>query len=192
MKHKIILIVVLIAFMSAFVYANDIIAKAGDFYVMGKLGIGTTNPQSKLQVNGVVSADNIQGNVSIPQGVILMWSGSIASIPATCWHIADGKSGTLNLTDKFIVGAGSGYTVGTVGGNNNVTLSIAQMPSHSHNASTITGATNDFLGGSVAGYGINTPYSTSTPVSIVQSVGGSKAHENRPPYYALAYIQKTC
>ena len=33
-------------------------------------------------------------------------------------------------------------------------------------------------------------YSRSTSDNLVKSTGSGNAHENRPPYYALAYIMK--
>lgn len=51
----------------------------------------------------------------VPSGGIIMWSGSIASIPSG-WLLCDGTSGTPNLRDKFIVGAGSTYAVAAAGG----------------------------------------------------------------------------
>ena len=38
----------------------------------------------------------------MPQGGIIMWSGTIASIPAG-WSLCDGTNGTPDLTDKFVV-----------------------------------------------------------------------------------------
>jgi hypothetical protein len=40
----------------------------------------------------------------IPAGLIAMWSGSIASIPAG-WALCNGANGTPDLRDKFVVGA---------------------------------------------------------------------------------------
>lgn len=40
----------------------------------------------------------------VPSGVILMWSGTVATIP-TGWYLCDGTNGTPNLTNKFIIGA---------------------------------------------------------------------------------------
>lgn len=50
-------------------------------------------------------------NGTIPVGGIILWSGSIASIP-TGWALCNGSNGTPNLTDKFIIGAGNSYNVG--------------------------------------------------------------------------------
>ena len=51
----------------------------------------------------------------IPAGAIVMWSGSIGSIPAG-YYLCDGQNGTPNLKDRFVVGAGSTYAVGNTGG----------------------------------------------------------------------------
>ena len=131
----------------------------------------------------VATGDVIDASVqvlrAIPPGGIIEWSGAIVDIP-TGWHLCDGTNGTPDLRDKFVVGAGSGYAVGATGGAATVTLTIDQMPAHSHTvgvagaAGMIGGDDRAYMGGS-----------TNT-----SSVGGGQAHENRPPYYALAYIMK--
>jgi hypothetical protein len=45
---------------------------------------------------------DVSGNV--PIGGIILWSGTVASIPAN-WHLCDGTESTPDLRDKFIVGA---------------------------------------------------------------------------------------
>lgn len=40
----------------------------------------------------------------VPIGGIIMWSGTVAAIPAT-WQLCDGTNGTPDLRDKFVVGA---------------------------------------------------------------------------------------
>jgi len=77
----------------------------------------------------------------VPSGTIVMWSGSVASIPSG-WKLCDGTNGTPDLSGKFIVGYSSGNedynVIGNTGGANNVTLTTNQIPSHSH---TMTGST---------------------------------------------------
>lgn len=51
----------------------------------------------------------------IPSGSIIMWSGSIGSIPAG-YVICDGLNSTPDLQDKFVVGSGSTYAVADNGG----------------------------------------------------------------------------
>lgn len=71
---------------------------------------------------------------ALPAGVITMWSGSIASIPAG-WALCNGSNGTPDLRDRFVVGAGSAYAVGSTGGANSVTLTTNNLPSHTHSIS---------------------------------------------------------
>ena len=64
---------------------------------------------------------------NFPIGGIIMWSGNSATVPSG-WAICNGGNGTPNLTDKFVVGAGSSYTIGDKGGLNTVTLIASQIP----------------------------------------------------------------
>jgi hypothetical protein len=66
---------------------------------------------------------------AIPTGVIVMWSGSEASIPAG-WALCNGANGTPDLRGKFVIAAGGTYAVGATGGSAN-----AVVVSHNHGAS---------------------------------------------------------
>ena len=143
---------------------------------------------------------NQLGGGSVPSGVIVMWSGETTNIPSG-WFLCDGQNGTPDLRNRFIVGAGSSYGVGDTGGSNSVTLSVNQMPNHSHTGNvqlrynSVSGTFYDMIPSGVqsgvGAYGIatqnNNPNFTKVKLS---SAGGSSSHENRPPYYALAYIMK--
>jgi hypothetical protein len=72
--------------------------------------------------------DVAASSFSVPTGGIIMWSGSIASIPAG-WFLCNGTNGTPNLTDRFVVMAGGTYAVGASGGSAN-----AIVVSHTHTA----------------------------------------------------------
>jgi hypothetical protein len=73
---------------------------------------------------------------SFPSGGIIMWSGSIASIPSG-WVLCNGSNSTPDLRNRFIVGAGSTYAVDATGGSADATL-----PTHTHTAtSTVTDPT---------------------------------------------------
>lgn len=152
----------------------------------------------------------LQTAAGVPTGGIIMWSGTVADIPAG-WALCDGSNGTPNLRDKFIVGAGSGYAVGATGGEVAHILTVNEMPSHNH---TITdGAGSHNHGGATGGFGVGKNGSnnsasgsdktaaTSTEHNhsisgdgghnhTINPTGGGVAFENRPPYYALAYIMK--
>ncbi len=120
-------------------------------------------------------------------GMIIMWSGAISNIPSG-WVLCDGNNNTPNLRDRFIVGAGSSYAVAATGGVDSVTLTIAQMPNHSHPIQIRTGIDDN-------NFSFNQGFSSDAPTSggtfNSNTEGGGQSHENRPPYYALAFIMKT-
>ena len=122
---------------------------------------------------------NIVGS-GVPTGGIIMWSG--ASVPGG-WSLCDGTNSTPDLRDRFIVSSGSAYSIGNTGGANSVTLTVDQIPAHTH---AIT-AKND---GSPSGT-YSSPRSAYAAEIDSGSTGGGQSHENRPPYYALAFIMKT-
>jgi hypothetical protein len=74
---------------------------------------------------------------AMPSGAIVIWSGTTSNIPSG-WTICDGTQGTPNLSGSFIIGSGSGYTKGTTGGSNSLTLSTSNLPSHTHSGTTNT------------------------------------------------------
>ncbi|MDI6756685.1 MAG: tail fiber protein [Endomicrobiia bacterium] len=166
----------------------------------------------------------------LPVGTILMWGGTQASIPGG-WLLCDGSAisrttyarlfaaiSTVhgvgdgvttfqlpNLRDRFIVGAGSSYTVGNTGGANTVTLSLSEIPSHNHTGTTGTdGAhTHSYERATITtvkdGSGVWTVYNTwvtgttsnaGSHGHTINAQGSGGAHENRPPYFALCYIIK--
>lgn len=148
-------------------------------------------------------------DIGFHSGMILMWSGAITDIP-TGWVLCDGNNGTPDLRDKFIVGAGSGYIVGASGGSNAVTLTSSQIPSHSHTASIEVSGNHrhtvedvpvlqrDGTNGAWRITGVeNSPKNYYTTYAgehthniTINNYGSGMSHENRPPYYALAYIMK--
>jgi hypothetical protein len=74
------------------------------------LSVGSTNAVLTVD-SSTATGTKWTTNGTIPVGGIILWSGSIASIP-TGWVLCNGSSGTPNLTDKFIIGAGNSYAVG--------------------------------------------------------------------------------
>jgi hypothetical protein len=144
-----------------------------------------------------------------PAGVIVLWSGSIGSIPVG-WALCNGSNGTPDLRDRFIVGAGSTYAVNATGGSADAIVvshthtasstSVVTDPGHTHTAvtrggggpvfdqfapQTNAGSTNTATTNS------NTTGITVATTTTVDSAGNSGTNANLPPYYALCYIQKT-
>lgn len=104
-----------------------------------------TAPTAPFGTNTTQIATTAFVQAALPAGVIVMWSGSIASIPSG-WALCDGASGRPDLRNRFIVGAGSSYAVGATGGADTVTLTTANLPSHTHSISgsgTTSGQSND-------------------------------------------------
>jgi hypothetical protein len=158
------------------------------------------NGTSTTQIATTAFVTNTVQN-RIPAGVIVMWSGSIASIP-TGWALCDGGNSTPDLRDRFLVGAGSTYAVAATGGSANAVVvshthtasSVVSDPGHAHNYND-TNLLADYFGtGSNAATqttGTTTTATTGiTVATTVNSTGSSATNANLPPYYALAYIMK--
>lgn len=194
-----------------------ITSNAADLNILsGAAAAGVTSTEFGY-LDGVTSAIQTQITSSLfPSGGIILWSGSTASIPSG-WVLCNGSNSTPDLRDRFVVGAGSSYGVNATGGASSVTLSTSQIPAHNHSASssssttihdsghshsisalrpsesgntisTASGGTAVTASTNSATTGITASTSTSTSIG---NTGGGGSHENRPPYYALAYIMKT-
>ncbi len=122
---------------------------------------------------------------------IIMWSGSIANIP-TGWYLCDGSNGTPDLRGKFVLGAGGTYSVGASGGEETHVLTITEMPAHDHSSSFASaGHKHGPVPGSTGWTGGGTPMTGPDSTASVASQGGGSAHNNMPPYMALAFIMKS-
>ena len=141
----------------------------------------------------------------IPSKAVVMWSGSIASIPVG-WVLCNGSNGTPNLEDKFTMASTNSIeTELTTGGSKNInfsrtekhTLTLDEIPSHSHTMNDhdtqSTSPTNRGQSTQV-GSGSNLYRETRTA-----SQGSNEGHshtiedlpnKNIPNYYVLAYIMK--
>ena len=114
-----------------------------------------------------------------------MWNGSEGAVPSG-WYLCDGTNDTPDLRNRFIIGVGGKYKLGDTGGAETVTLTVATMPSHSHNVMMRQGDKGDWNSGEG-----NTNWGEKRTDSITSgATGGGLAHENMPPYYALCYIMR--
>lgn len=159
---------------------------------------GPTGPAGAIGPTGPTGTSS-----SIPAGLIMIWSGSVSTIPAG-WALCDGGNGTPDLRDRFVVGVGSSYGVGATGGANTVTLTAAQMPAHSHayrdrfhaegtqyvNAEILAELNSPTINFRGSGDTDTDNEWFSYVNKTTSPEGGGAAHENRPPYYALAYVMK--
>ena len=102
------------------------------------------------------------------------------------WAICNGNNGTDNLAGRVGVGYGLGYSVlGQTGGEKEHTLTIEQIPAHTHDTTfggddaNDSGSTNTWLQSSGS---LHTKTSTSK--------GGGQSHNNMQPYIINLYIMK--
>lgn len=162
------------------------------------------------RVNGV---DKELGGV--PVGTILPWYGKLSEIPSG-YSLCNGTNGTPDLRDRFLVGAGTLYSLGEKGGENEVTLEAPQVGSHYHywgyehpgnnsgsflrqNGNTVLNASMLPAGAGYEGWNGShysngfcsmTSYTSNTITSLAVATEAQKPHENRPPYYAVYYIMR--
>lgn len=159
----------------------------------------------------------IGGGGQLIKGIIMAFSGTFDSngYPVnpdtnagdTGWHICDGTNGTPDLRGRFILGASDGHAVGSTGGEENHTLTAAEMPAHKHTGTTSTNGEHshgvrdadyhDGYGKSFdsGDWGPKRYIPTSNAGNhnhtfTTDNAGGGAAHNNMPPYYALSYIMK--
>ena len=152
----------------------------------------------------------------MPIGAIMAWH--YGNVPAG-WYVCDGTAHngyiTPNLVDRFIVGAGGSYNPGDIGGPGswngtitptasitigNHTLTIAELPVHSHTYTEIRNS----LSVRMATRGGMYPsefYDDTTDIEEQATGGGSHNHtpgssitfnafDSRPSFYAIYFIMK--
>lgn len=94
------------------------------------------------------------------------------------------KNNAKRIQMQGVIYPTSSYNVGDKGGFNDVQLTSTTMPQHSHLSARWSGAYgNDTGDGGLAYAWVYRDASRTT-----NEVGGDQTHENRPPYYALAFI----
>ena len=155
--------------------ASSNIVTAGTF---SGSGASLTSLNANNLQSGTVADARLTNTSLFVTGMIMLWYGSVASIPSG-WVLCDGNNSTPDLRERFVVGAGgnnstvsgNGYSVDDKGGFtdatlvehshtiNNHTHSFSGSDSHSH---TINNHTHSFSGSSSHSHGINDPGHTHT------------------------------
>ncbi len=93
------------------------------------------------------------------------------------------------IKDTFLLACGDNYEAGSTGGEVTHTLTVDEMPSHSHSLSEPYTTSS---GNYTSGTGIpphNSAASGGKWTPTVGSTGGGQAHNNMPPYLAV-YVWK--
>lgn len=119
---------------SAVAITGGAIATTGALNVTGSLTMdGATGSSGQVITSAGSSATPTWTSiVSFTTGMIILWSGSVGTIPSG-WALCNGGSGTPDLRNRFVVGAGSTYSPNNTGGS-----ATATLPAHTHTASTST------------------------------------------------------
>lgn len=137
-----------------------------------------------------------------------MYAGDIDSLPEG-WFLCNGQNGTVDLRQRFVVGLDPNFEdydeVGKIGGLKEVQLNENELPTHDFSgnftipphtmeigitAGTDNGGGRLVTGGSPQEGSIDVGITSSTQGSFnTQPIGGDAPHENRPPFYTLAFIQ---
>jgi len=184
--------------------------------VNSRVGIGTTTPGAALEVAGQVKitggspgvgkvltsdADGLaswQAASGVPSGVIVMWSGSLASIPSG-WALCDGANGTPDLRSRFIMGVATAENPGATGG---FTSHSHAVNSHTHSvdpavvqSSGPQEPSSDVTAGSgvitIAVVPANHTHTVDTPSTTTTSNGSTTdSQDHLPPFFKLAFIMK--
>jgi microcystin-dependent protein len=170
---------------------------------------GTAGASGQVLLSAGGSNTPTWGNAFVT-GMIMMWSGSIATIPSG-WLLCDGTSSTPDLRNRFVIGAfsdDSGTAKTTVTGTSTQTggSKDAIVVSHTHTA-TVTdpghthsgplhsevGSSATVADGSSSPTGLNyTTNSAVTGITVSNSTAGSSGtNANLVPYFALAFIMKS-
>ena len=190
---------------------------------------------TSIRSTGVLFNNSSTQRRAFPNNGIIMWYGNIANIPAG-WRLCDGTNGSRDLRNRFIVGAGLSYPVGSTGGSDASTLNTNHLPphthttiattssegSHSHEVDVETAGSHSHTYSPSSVWGSSGPFpfgvgpvnigpadvgpagshnhtapatassgSHSHTVSVtINPAGGAEPHENRPPYYALVFLEQ--
>ena len=193
---------------------NEIWLTDGFFYKFILKDSSDVTIQTYDNLYGILGVVPTVAPSSVPTGCILLWSGSIGSIPVG-FALCNGLNNTPDLRDKFVVGAGSSYAVEATGGSANAIVAshshtvsasgtTAAVGNHQHNVFATVGAPQRM---NLADDGRLTGESGTLDLGLTASAGGhdhtvtvtgtaatagvDPANANLPPYFALCYIMKT-
>jgi hypothetical protein len=165
---------------------------------------GNLKVRENLKVIEEVEFENKDNKIMdiLPSGMVIAWTKS--TIPLG-WAICNGQNGTPNLRKRFIIGehtSYSSYRSGRTGGEERVTLSTSQIPSHRHHFEDKFYASSDSSSkdswskryGGKNNHGDDSRADGDNYIwyrdSNTSYTGSSHSHNNMPPYYALKYIMK--
>ena len=168
-----------------------------------QLGEGTNTSDNTLQfrsyqvvdANGNIPAERLKSallDLIFPVGSIYMNYANSSSPASTL-----GGSWT-KIYNKFLIGAGSSYTIGSEGGEVVHMLSVNELPSHAHDMknskNNSTGSPYMAIQVSTTEWGIVSQNGSgwiAQDTGYVAETGGNVPHNNMPPYRAVWMWRRT-
>eukprot|EP01084_Bolivina_argentea_P237978 399841_1 len=141
---------------------------------------------------------------AMAKGTIVMWNGTVDSIPKG-WSLCNGKHGTPDLRNRFLVGATDKFDINSQGGMDNHNhvinvqghqLTIAEMPRHTHEHQH---SIYHFNGTQNKHHTPSGDWGCQLDKPSITETGGNQAHNHNaesqasnhlPPYYAVCFIMK--
>ena len=156
--------------------------------------------QGKKETSGDIGIIKLWSGSGVPENYVLCNGGqvSISEYPELYkaigekYNTSSTRAGYISVPDlsgRFVVGLDSGdpdYSrIGNTGGEKKHQLTVEEMPSHTHSYNKIRIETHKW--GDNAN---DRPHPFYDSGAQTGSAGGNQPHENRPPYYVLAYVMK--
>lgn len=167
---------------------------------------GTVSDAFKAEIQDVavaVGAVIFNPVNSVPAGYLIANGGAVSratyanlfAVYGTTFGTGNGSTtfNLPNLLGTFLKGAGPAGSnpVGTTGGASTITLTEAQIPSHTHPFPAGDDASGFLLKTSVSGKALDVVGSgDAIQVPATGATGGGQSHENEPPFYSGYWLVK--
>lgn len=134
--------------------------------------VGKTAPLNYLLCDG-----SVYNKSDYPDLYNLMLANSSIGITNTTFYVPD-------LKGRFVLGYNSGiYNIGVTGGEVTHTLTVDEMPAHTHSLAMQAGNQTGIIDKISVNDFVNCNW-----YSHVEYTGGNQPHNNMPPYIVLNYI----
>lgn len=138
-----------------------------------------------------------------PQGALLCNGQEVSR--TTYWELfdtigiryGDGDGSTTfnlpNIASRTIIGESGSYELGTVGGEESHKLTVAEMPSHTHNLTNPAMVWNTNVTNGVKMESTNQRWTATDQLGVaaITNTGGDQSHNNMQPYIVMRYFITT-